>query len=633
MNRENMRTEQLELSQVYNGIYGKNLDGSQNQRVITIPASALGGLRKDLIETMGEERTKGFLLRYGWNMGVSDALNMLDIYGKREETFMVGPKIHTMHGYQDGCKIRILALDFKEGILNLEGTWVNSYEALQQLELFGVSDQPICHTLTGLASGYLSTILGEKVIAKEVECQGMGHKNCRVICRTLKEWKEEIQPEIKYYEMTSLIHELDQTYEQLKHERDNLNMAYEVHEKLMKEVLRDNRMSSHVELLYEITKLPAFIEDVHHQILEAAGITKEEVYANGITELEDINKTEYFQISQDLGVLKTPLYLNQKIAGYYSLIYYQTKPQELDKMIIERASLTSSLSMLKERIRFQSEQRVRGRFLEDILSGVMNKEETIKRAYYLGVKLSSPYFVIALKATHRSSLMEELEFNDGVINYLDQYFKGQQISALMGLKSERIIILCSGNTLLKNQKNQQQLCEKLYHHLLKKYPQNQFKFGISSLSDELDHINELYEESLVSVKIASKSRRVVPYGALGIEGILFQLNNENKVQKLIQKKMGKLLEEDKHKNGELTKTLYEYLNTGCNVLKTARIMNFSVSGLRYRLDRISEILEMDIKKPSNTYQIFMALQFLILSGEVDIELNLDIDGEELDIDG
>ena len=70
----------------------------------------------------------------------------------------------------------------------------------------------------------------------------MGHQHCRVVCRTVKEWEEEIESELKFYEMNSLIHELDQTYEQLKHERDNLNMSYEVHEKLMQEILRDNQL-------------------------------------------------------------------------------------------------------------------------------------------------------------------------------------------------------------------------------------------------------------------------------------------------------------------------------------------------------------------------------------------------------
>ena len=173
--------------------------------------------------------------------------------------------------------------------------------------------------------------------------------------------------------------------------------------------------------------------------------------------------------------------------------------------------------------------------------------------------------------------MEKLEFNDGVIKCIDQYFKNQKLDALMGQKSENIIIVCFENTLLKNQKNQQQLCEKLYNHILIKYPQNQFEFGISSLSSVLDDIDELYEESLVSLKIANNSRKIVSYSALGIEGILFQLNNQKNVQKIIQKQMGKLIEEDKLKKGELINTLYQYLNTGCNLLKTARIIIFPLA--------------------------------------------------------
>ncbi|MCQ6282287.1 XylR N-terminal domain-containing protein [Bacillus sp. EB600] len=634
MKSENMGTEQLELNQVYNNLYGKNLDGFQNERVITIPANAIGRLSKELIETMGVERTKGFLLRYGWNCGVSDALNMIDIYGVKEETVALGPKIHSLHGYQEDNQIEKLEVDFIKGTLNLEGFWTNSYEALEHIKLFGVSNQPVCHTLTGLASGYLSTILGEKVILKEIECQGMGHKYCRVVCRTVKEWNGEVDHELRYYEMESLIHELNQTYEQLKNERDNLNKSFSIHEKLMKEIHRDNSLSSQLKLLNQITKRPAFIKDVDDNVLAVAGISEDDIFSIKIPGFIKVNKTEFIQTNDDNGILITPIYLNQKIVAFYSLFYEKTKPQELDKMIIERASLTSSLSLLNERIRFQSEQRVKGSFLEDILSGTMKIEEITKRAYYLGLKLNPSYSIIAFKSKDQSSLIEELEFNEELMNHIDRYFKDHKINVLIGQKSENIIILLSGNQLLKNQRSNQLLCKKLYNHILIKYPKNRFEFGISSISNTLDDIGQLYEESLVSLKIANKSRNIVSYDALGIEGILFQMNNQKNVQKLIRKKMGKLMEEDKLKNWELMKTLYIYLNTGCNVLKTARLMNFSVSGLRYRLDRINEILETDIKKPSISYQIFMVLQFLILSGEVDIDIEMDMDmeGEELDIE-
>ena len=41
--------------------------------MISVPSSAFGTLRQELINTLGLPRAKGFLLRYGWNCGVSDS--------------------------------------------------------------------------------------------------------------------------------------------------------------------------------------------------------------------------------------------------------------------------------------------------------------------------------------------------------------------------------------------------------------------------------------------------------------------------------------------------------------------------------------------------------------------------------
>lgn len=302
MSKNARMMENIELQQFYDRFYGKKSSSMQNERVLTITASAMGRLYKELIKTIGIERTKGFLLRYGWNCGVSDALNIVDTYGRKEECLAVGPLIHTMHGFQDGHKIDRLEVDFAKGKLNLEGIWWNSYEALQYIKLFGKSSEPICHTLTGLASGYLSTIMEEKVIAKEVECQAMGHSHCRVVCRTVKDWGKEIEAELKFYEIDDLIQELDQTYEQLKKERDNLNRTFDVHEKLMKEILRDTSLNSLAELLYKTTNLPAVIEDINHQILAVAGMPEDDKEIKQLLSLQHTNKTKYFHISDELGV-------------------------------------------------------------------------------------------------------------------------------------------------------------------------------------------------------------------------------------------------------------------------------------------------------------------------------------------
>lgn len=47
-----------------------------DERIILISSSVFGILREDLAENLSEERMKGFLIRYGWNLGKKDAKNV-----------------------------------------------------------------------------------------------------------------------------------------------------------------------------------------------------------------------------------------------------------------------------------------------------------------------------------------------------------------------------------------------------------------------------------------------------------------------------------------------------------------------------------------------------------------------------
>ena len=76
----------------------------------------------------------------------------------------------------------------------------------------------------------------------------------------------------------------------------------------------------------------------------------------------------------------------------------------------------------------------------------------------------------------------------------------------------------------------------------------------------------MYEESTTLLQIANHYQKVVFFEFLGIEGIMFQMEND-RLQKFIKMKLGTLIEEDKHKDMELTKTLFHYLNNGCNINK------------------------------------------------------------------
>ena len=76
-----------------------------------------------------------------------------------------------------------------------KGTWIDSYEAVEHVKRLGISDTPVCHTLIGYSSGFMSTICGQTVLAKEITCVGKGDSECSWITRTQKEWESEMQEE------------------------------------------------------------------------------------------------------------------------------------------------------------------------------------------------------------------------------------------------------------------------------------------------------------------------------------------------------------------------------------------------------------------------------------------------------
>jgi len=71
------------------------------------------------------------------------------------------------------------------------GIWHDSYEAEQHLLHLGQAEEPVCWTLTGFASGYMSCVYGKEIIAIEDRCRGKGDAICRAVVRSKEKWGPE----------------------------------------------------------------------------------------------------------------------------------------------------------------------------------------------------------------------------------------------------------------------------------------------------------------------------------------------------------------------------------------------------------------------------------------------------------
>ena len=82
-----------------------------DDRSILISISAFGTLRKNLIKNIGNERMKGFLIRYGWELGQEDAKKVLKKdMNTMKDVIEYGPILHRMRG---NAEIEVTKLEMK----------------------------------------------------------------------------------------------------------------------------------------------------------------------------------------------------------------------------------------------------------------------------------------------------------------------------------------------------------------------------------------------------------------------------------------------------------------------------------------------------------------------------------------
>lgn len=166
------------------------------QRMVLVHASVMGLLRKELVETFGIERTKGFLMRFGYHSGWKDAelAHKLRPDVSTTEAFFAGPQLHAIRGMVR-VKPTYLDFDVEKGSFHGEFDWFDSYEADVHLQDFGLSTEPACWTLIGYASGYTTYYIGRPVIFKETQCVASGASHCHIVGKPVVEWEDQAKLE------------------------------------------------------------------------------------------------------------------------------------------------------------------------------------------------------------------------------------------------------------------------------------------------------------------------------------------------------------------------------------------------------------------------------------------------------
>jgi len=200
-----MRAENLDHKELLELVPEGGVIRFAGERAILLDAVAMGLLRKYLVENFGLTAARTVLTQFGFAHGwrMAEAMKSEFKWDSSLEWRLASTRIHALKGFY---RVELGSKDplSKEGVV-----LVSSYEAEQHLLHFGRADAPMCWTISGLISGYLSHCEGHEIFVLEDRCLSKGDAACHLFGRTREEWGDDRAEELRFFNPNRLADCLD----------------------------------------------------------------------------------------------------------------------------------------------------------------------------------------------------------------------------------------------------------------------------------------------------------------------------------------------------------------------------------------------------------------------------------------
>ncbi|MDN7246360.1 helix-turn-helix domain-containing protein [Planococcus shenhongbingii] len=604
------------------GSWGKAVD-KQSQvlrkgRSIEFSRASFSAWQLQLIKTLGLEKVKKNFFQFGWSQG-KDMARTVNQQGDLDliSQMLRGAEIHEAFG-QAQVTIDVKKIEVAENevvSVLFKGRWSESFEASNYINEGITAVKPVCYTLCGFASGYISTLIGKEVFFKEQACEASGEGFCQWEGKLLEHWNPSdyesfFGPELE---------ENPVAFSKVEEERNRLQTVIDIHNELTEELIRSNRLKNILSILRKYISEPIIIENQKGQITDFENIGLEEA-----TELQGpfhkrlkewpIQKAEFLQC-EHYGRLTAPIYIQNQILGYCSFIYEKNKrpPEEIDRMILGRLTSISALVYLNNKNIMEANARTKGILFEKMLTdGFESKEQIIRELNLLNIDVSGKYHVAYLALGYNEFDEEDnLSTFTSIYEEVVQFFQERSYEVLQVQRANGILCFIPEDADHELMHNGPAI---FYERIRRFYPKIHCHVGVSSTCQDLSQVNDRMKEAMTAARFTTELQPTISFNELGILGILVHSQEEKAIRKIAEMELGALYGTSEQQK-EYMLTLYEFLMNGGNLELTSANLKLSVSGLRYRINRISEIAKVDLRDSGTQFDLLLALKALKVIGE------------------
>ncbi|WP_209124218.1 XylR N-terminal domain-containing protein [Alkalihalobacillus sp. BA299] len=584
---------------------------------------AIAHLRNELINTVDDEKARELMFNYGYELGKTDAMLMRDKYFNIKELINQGPIRHCKKGHIKGSIFEgYLELYGDDTIKTIHGTgtWQQSFEAIEHLKQFGQSDKPVCHTLVGFATGYMSTICQFEVNVVEKNCVAKGDKNCT--------WE--------IYTVQPLIEKASK--ENPPEKNFDLIELSNIQNKLIQSITDGASIEEVLQQAFLALDRKFVIEDIFFNVAHSIGFNKNEIdliqqdmYKYDQQQRQQLG-ANFFEQRQQLTFNKKVIELDHhtrlcntiviqnKVVAYLSIINSQENLFiSNDYLILTKISNVISILLMANQIKTNSSETDENHFTHNLINNKhANYNEILSKSRFFNIDVTEKY-TIAVFRWHKNidPIQQEME------HYIRKQLSKYRI--LITNKEQEIITIIFHR--LNSEEEVGSFLKNLHQLMCRQFPNHPLQIGYSNMGHSINEANSHYHEASLAL-LSDSNGSIAAFKNISILSIFINESNSDHIIQISKHKFAPILSLKEQKSKELLQTLYVYLNNNLKIEATMRILNISKSGLLYRLDNIKNYLESDLKDPNENFQYLLLLKAIEISShkinliEGDIELNI-----------
>ena len=325
------------------------------------------------------------------------------------------------------------------------------------------------------------------------------------------------------------------------------------------------------------------------------------------------------RLGMDRERIIAPIYAANQVLGYISVLDHPPEAEELAFMAMENAATVVAMALIKEREVAAAESRVRGEFLEDLAQGSFGDEAAAqRRARHLGYPMSGHHVLMVVDIDGFAAFARSRQLTEEMIQSLKREYlrrvsgivKRTFQRALVGARSDSVLALLPLGAETEGQEGRvRALGQQLRDGIAEWKPGFTVSVGFSTPTLAPSGIAPAHREVRSVMETLTRFGRrdqVVSANELGVTGLLASVADDRLLE-FARRHLGPLADHDRKRNGELVETLRAYLEEG-EQQAAARRLKVHPNTLRYRLDRIAEVADMDLSDPETRLNLAVALR-------------------------